>query len=295
MAARAHHRLALGFILPAATVVVFVYLFPMLFGAYLAVHHVTPAGNVVFVGGGNFTLLGQDPVFWRALANTGLWLFLVTGGSMALAFGSALLLQESFRGRGLCRVLTTVPWMIPTAVAVVIWGMIFQGQSGILNYLLTLVTGVEAMRYTAWLGNPATSLFAAMVVRIWKVFPFYGLTILAAMQAVPRDSYEAAHLDGATYLQRVRYITLPAIRPVLAVLVLLNFLWTFRSFEYVWILTHGGPIHSSEVLPTYLYYIAFEMFLTGRGSAIGLIMFAIILAFALAYLRLLRVGQEEPV
>lgn len=290
---RTDHRLALCFLLPAAVVVLAVYLVPMLVAAYLSVHHVTPAGHKVMVGARNFRLLRADPVFWTALTNTGLWLVLVTGATMVLAFVSALLLNEAFRGRTVCRVLTTIPWMIPTAVAVVIWGMMFQGQSGLLNYVLSTVLGLERMRYYAWLGNTETSLLSAMVVRIWKVFPFYGLTILAAMQAVPRDLYEAASLDSATYVQRVRYITLPAIRPVLAILVLLNFLWTFRSFEYIWILTHGGPIHSSEVLPTYLYYVAFEMFLVGEGSAIGVIMFAIILVFALVYLRVLRVGREE--
>ncbi|MCA1648440.1 MAG: sugar ABC transporter permease [Chloroflexi bacterium] len=211
--------------------------------------------------------------------------------SFLIGLGTALLLNNRFRGRAVLRTIAIIPWPIPEVVAVMIWAWMFSADFGVINYFVSLV--VPGSGKVGWLSDPNFALPAVSMVTIWKQFPLATVMILAGLQHIPVDHYEAAAVDGANAGQRFRYITLPGLRHVNLVLVLLLVLYTFKRVTIIFVMTGGGPGRATETLPIQTYLQSFQFFDMGYASAIGTLMLTVAMSFTLLYLALTRRDPEQ--
>ena len=230
--------------------------------------------------------------FIGSLKNTLIWSITVVSFTTVISFSVALILNQRLIGRRLIRTLILLPWIVPTVTAATVWGLIFDARYGFLNYLLSQVLNIERFRNFGWLIDTRTSLFSVILVQIWKLFPYFTLAFLSGLQSIPEDLYEAAELDGASYLNKLRFITLPNMKPIFYVLLILNVMWTFKGFTIVYVLTKGGPYHSSEVIGVYAWLTSFFYNRPGLGSAVGVIIFIMLLLFARVYIKYFK-GKEQ--
>jgi ABC-type sugar transport system permease subunit len=225
-------------------------------------------------------------VVWQSLIWTVGVVSILTCISMALA----LALSEQFRGRGLARVLLLLPWATPVAIAVMVWRYIFNDQYGHLNALLRLLNLTN--RPIVWLGNPRLGFTANVAVEIWTAIPLMTLILMAGLQAIPEELYDAAALDGASGWKAFIHVTLPLVRPVLITGTLLFVIWTFNSFSTIWIMTKGGPIHTTDTLVTYTYKIAFQYQLFDQAMALAVFILIILLVFSVLYSHLYFIEES---
>jgi multiple sugar transport system permease protein len=205
--------------------------------------------------------------------------------------GMALLLNESFRGRGLVRAAVLVPWAIPTVVSSQMWRYIFNDRYGLFNFL---VFGRDTSRYIAPLAEPWLARAAIIFADVWKTSSFAALIILAGLQTIPDELYEAAEVDGASAWQKLRRITLPLLKPALLLALLFRTIDAFKVFDLVFVMTQGGPADATNVLQFYGYKKIFAEGMIGYGSAISVGVFLISLALALLYIRLIGARVLEP-
>jgi ABC-type sugar transport system permease subunit len=249
-----------------------------------------PLTRGTFIGARHYARLFEDRHFWRALGVTALYTGAVTGVAFGLGLATALALNTRLRGMGWGRALLSIPWALPSAIAAIVWLLLFQSSFGVLNYLLQAAGLVG--QPVQWLLRADTSLLAVIVVGIWKVVPFNMLVLLAGLQAIPAELYEAVGVDGGGRLARFRFVTWPGLRYVSTVALLLTGVHAFREFEQIYILTGGGPARATETLGVQAYVQAFRFFDFGYGSAIGVVMLAISLVSAFALVRAMRAGES---
>lgn len=228
----------------------------------------------------NYKLLMDDPSFWMTLGNTGTWVLVVVSLQYLLGLGTALLLNEKYFGRSLARSLVLIPWVIPTIAGTLTWQWIFDYQYGLLNYLLRAL-GLQGIN---WLGSTQFSLVSCMITAIWKAAPFVTMILLAALQSIDVQLYEAADIDGATVFQKFWRITLPGIKTVTITCLIMRTIWTFNQFDIVSIMTNGGPANSSMILPVYTYLTAFSFNQLNYAAAIACTGILLILPIAIAYI-----------
>jgi multiple sugar transport system permease protein len=257
----------------------------------LAFQRLTPydaPGDAVWVGLQNFRDVFANPQTGRSALNTVFWLTavtvairLVTGMALALLLQSPVL--ERWKLRGVCRTLVLVPWMIPPVVAVASWKWLLDANNGVLNQVL-VQTGVVD-HGIPFLAQTSTVWWSVVAILVWRELPFVVIVLMAGLQGIPKEQYEAASLDAVNRWQSFRFITVPNLRPVLTVIVLMTVIQTFNNFVYVWLSTGGGPGTYTQVLATQLYSAAFVSNSLGEGAAIGLLMSAVMAVFALVYLR----------
>lgn len=280
MTARREHLSRYALLLPAVLFVTGIALVPVLFTVWLSFRRQLPIFGVSeFVALENYRFLLGDARFWQALAHTAYFVALSVPLEVALGLGFALLLHQKFPGRGAARALVLVPWAVPTVVAARFWEWIFNGDFGVLNYLLG--TRIN------WLGDPAWALHAAILADVWKTTPFVVLLLLAGLQVIPEDLYRAARIDGAGAWQLFRHVTLPLLRPVLLLVLLFRTMDAARIFDLVFVLTGGGPANTSETLVVYTYKTLYRTLQFGYGSALAVATFLFVFALSLVYLRLL--------
>ena len=241
-----------------------------------------------FVGFGNYAALARDPLFWQALRNTALYSLYVPV-SMALALGAALLLDQPLRGVRVLRAIVFLPTVVSYAAIAVVWQWIFNFDFGLLNYVLRSLhlTGVD------WLGDPRTALVAVMIVSAWVQIGYQMVIYLAGLQGIPGHLHEAARLDGAGGWDRFRYITLPLLRPVTVYLFVTGIIWSFQVFTLVYVMTEGGPVHSTDVLVYQIYQHAWEFRRMGYASAMSWVLFAILLAFTMLQWRVVSRKESD--
>ena len=239
-----------------------------------------------FVGWQNYLDLLADPVARHSLATTVIFVCVTVPLEVLLGLAVALVINEPFRGRGLLRAVVLVPWAIPSTVASQMWRFIFNDRYGLFNYFLF---GDRTELYLAPLADPQMALGAIMVADVWKTTPFAALIILAGLQAVPDEIYEAASVDGAGAWQKFRRITLPMIQPAILLAFLFRTIDALRVFDLVFVLTQGGPADSTNVLQFYGYKKSFAEGMVGAGSAVSVLVFFLALLFALLYIRVLGV------
>ena len=243
-----------------------------------------------FIGLGNYVRLAQDPVFWLTLWNSFVWVF----GSIVLqfvaGFAAALLLHQAFRGRALVRMLALLPWIIPGVVVGLIWEWLYQPNYGVINDLLIRAGWLHDR--IAWLSSPDLAMAAVVVTNVWRGIPFFAIMLLAGLQAIPGELYEAAHVDGAGVLARFRHITLPLLRPIIVVATATRIIWTFNYADLIFVMTSGGPANATQITSTYTLLQAYANLDFGYAAALSVVLLLVMLAFTAAYLRLTR-GVEE--
>jgi multiple sugar transport system permease protein len=276
---------------PAMLVMALLFLFPAIYNVILAFQRLTPydaPGDAVWVGLQNFRDVFADPQTGRSALNTVFWLTAVTVAIRLVAgMALALLLQspvlERWKLRGVCRTLVLVPWMIPPVVAVASWKWLLDANNGVLNQVLVQTGLVD--NGIPFLAQTSTVWWSVVAILVWRELPFVVIVLMAGLQGIPKEQYEAASLDAVNRWQLFRFITVPNLRPVLTVIVLMTVIQTFNNFVYVWLATGGGPGTYTQVLATQLYSAAFVSNSLGEGAAIGLLMSAVMAVFALVYLR----------
>lgn len=290
---RSPQRLAVLFIVPSFVFVALFSLFPIVESFRLSFYRMIltlPWLGRKMVGWENYTDLLTDPVALASMRTTLIFIGVTIPLELLVGLGIALVLNESFRGRGLLRAIVLIPWAIPTVVASQMWRFIFNDRYGLVNFLLF---GTDTSRYVAPLADPYFALAAIIVAEIWKTTPFAALIVLAGLQSIPEDLYEAASVDGATSWQKFRHVTLPLLKPALLLALLFRTIDALRVFDLVYVMTQGGPADATNVLQFYGYKKTFGEGMIGYGSAIAATVFLMSLVLALAYLRAFRSSRAD--
>lgn len=278
------------FILPILLLHLLVVAYPSLSAVYYAMTDWSGMGKATFVGFENFRrLFTDDPDFLGALKNNFIWLAFFLTVPFALALFAASLLAQVKRGALFYRLALFIPYILPSVVTASIWRNLLSPKNGVGAQLAE--AGIPGLDI-AFLGRSDTALLSIAFVDNWHYWGFLMILFLTAMQAIPRDLYDAAKIDGANRWQLTRYVTLPGIRPTILFMLMMTAIWSFLVFEYIWILTQGGPAGSSEVLGTLVYKQAFNNFEAGYGAAIGLTMSAFAGGIILVFIILRRLGWE---
>ncbi len=236
----------------------------------------------------NYARLLDTTGFWQAVRVSIAYVVISVVCSLLIGFGTALLLNQRFKGRTLARMLAVLPWAVPPVVAVNIWWWILDPSYGMLNWVL-LRLGLIAQPVN-WIASPEPALAAVSMVTVWKGYPFFVVMLLAGLQAIPQDLYDAGAVDGASPVAVFRHITLPALRGVLSLATLLTVLWVFREFTIIWVLTAGGPIRATETLAIMTYREAFANFRMGLAAAIGAVTLLISTVTSIFFIR--QAGRE---
>jgi multiple sugar transport system permease protein len=289
----------LGAVLLAPSAIVFLVLlvFPLAYGIYTSFFQIDildlATGGGTFVGFENYLWLLGSAEFWHALKTSTIYAGIVVTLQLVLGTGVALLLHQGFRGRAFVRGLVLFPYMMPVVAVILVWLLLYNALFGVINYLLFSIGVIPRIDAIAWLSHPDSAFVGVVLVAVWKYFPFVVVIVLARLQVIPQDLYEAARIDGAGAWSRFVDITLKEIRDVLIVVALLRTIFMFNNFEVVFLLTHGGPLKATLTLPILVYETALEGDRSfGRGSAIAVVMFVILMVAMTVYFRFLR--REEP-
>ena len=284
----------LGIALIAPTVLIFcaVIAYPLLSAIYLSLFSIyTPTLQGHWVGAANYGSLLAEAAFWRSLGATLIW----TVGTLSLQIVAgvliALLLHQNILFRSLARSLILFPYFVSTVVAVLVWRWLFNDLYGILNHLL-VASGLVDMPID-WLGQMPNAMISVILVGTWKYFPFVVIAVLARLQSIPEHLYEAATIDGANAWARFWDVTLPELRAVLLVVLLLRTIWDFKEFDLIYLLTGGGPLTSTLTLPLLVYKESFGLNEMGKASAYAVAMMLVMLVFMTIYLRRARRGGEQ--
>jgi ABC-type sugar transport system permease subunit len=280
---------AYALVLPAVAVVVGLIAYPFLFAIYVSFTDRLVGTQGQWVGFANFAYLAQAPAFQASIANT--ILIVVVSGALKLAIGLglALLVNQRLPGRGVIRSVLLLPWAMPAFVAFLTWRVLYQPIGGGLNLILTQ-TGIWP-HVVDWLGSKGTAMPAVIAAATWRGFPFWFVSILAALQHVPQELYEAAKVDGASAWQRFWNVTEPGIRPVVIVTILLSSIWTANSFEHVWLLTQGGPSDATMVFPV-LAYFGMQTQRLGEAAAVSIAMLPVLAILVFAATSMMQKSED---
>ena len=284
----ARHRESLAawaMVTPALFVTMVFALYPILDSLWLSLHHIfvgIPALGHSFIGLDNYLALLRDPAAHQAFFNTLAFVVLSTLLELACGLVIALVIHERFGGRGLVRAAILIPWAVPTVVASQLWRYIFNDQYGFANLLLF---GDRVTEYVPWLAYPGFAFGIMVLADVWKTSSFAALLVLAGLQVIPDDLYDAARVDGAGRWQRFWHITLPLLKPALLLALLFRTMDAFRVFDLVFVMTQGGPGDATQVLQFYGYQTLFTEGRLGYGSAVSVAVFLMILSLSLVYLR----------
>ncbi len=273
------------FLAPALLVTAAVVLLPVAQTAWLSLQDylLYEPDAATFIGLRNFSAILADPVFWISLQHSAVWIVGVVGLQFLIGLAAALLLNESFWWRGLARALVVVPWALPSVIIGLMWTWMYDYNLGVFNDILMRTGLVDAP--IAWLARPDLALPAIMLALIWQGFPFFAVTILAGLQTVPAELYEAAEIDGANRRQVLFRITLPAIADVIATALLLRTIWVANSLDVILVMTGGGPGYATHTLPLYAFIRAYSGMEFGYASALALILTALLIVVVWLYVR----------
>ncbi|MBW7883535.1 MAG: sugar ABC transporter permease [Caldilineaceae bacterium] len=276
-------------LLPALLILFFFFLWPALYNFILSLQSISLfelAKGGKWVGVRNYVEMVQDPLTRLTLTNTIFWLTLMTVGlRLVLGLGFAQLLNNAaltrWRLMWLARALVLIPWVTPPVVAVAAWKWMLHPRFGAVNQILLQLGLID--EGIPFLVKTSTVWWAIVAIVVWRELPFVIISLLAGLQSIPQDLYDAARVDGASELRVYRHVTLPLLRPVLVVITLLTTIWTYNNFVYVWLTTQGGPGNFTHVLATQMYTEAFTNYRLGYGAAVGVLMSVTMLLFSIVY------------
>jgi multiple sugar transport system permease protein len=261
--------------------------YPFFYGIWLSLMNRPVASEGTFVGLANYVAAWHDPVFWQVVLNTFVYTAVATVLKMVGGLGLALVMNQDFRFKNLTRALLLLPFIVPTVLSTIAWQWIFDPAFSVVNWTL-IATGLISPPGPSWLGNPHLAMGSLILVNVWRGLPFYAITLLAGLQTISPELYEAATIDGAGAWGRFRYVTLPLMKPIIFIVTMFSVIFTFADFQLIYVLTHGGPANATQVFATYAFDIAMLGGQFGQGAAIALTMVPplalIILAMAI-YMR----------
>ena len=280
-------------ITPVVFFMLFFFAYPLLRVFWLSLQHYNPSKPYIsgFAGLANFQTLFSKRVFYQALENSVRWVFYEV--TLQLLFGLiiALALNTSFKGRGACRVIVFIPWALSGVLTATLWSLIFNEHMGALNALLQRI-GLLG-KGIAWVGNKNVVFGSVVVAELWRGIPFFAISMLASMQNISTDLYEAADIDGCSSLRKVFSITLPLLKEQIVLTTLLRTVWEFNSVDLIYSLTGGGPAGMTTTLSIYIADQAIRTNNYGYGSAVSVISFLILTVFAVIYMRVTKFSKEE--
>ena len=249
------------------------------------------SGDAPFIGLDNFREVFADPTFWPAVIHTGIFVVVSIAFQYGIGLALAVFFNNNFRLSSTLRALFLVPWLLPMIVSASTWSWMLNSDSGVVNTALNAF-GLPDIN---WLTSPTWSLVAVILANIWIGIPFNLVILYSGLQNIPDNLFEAASLDGASGWQTFRHVTLPLLKPVSAITLLLGFVYTLKVFDIIWIMTRGGPGTSSTTLSTWSYQLGFGSLLPhfGPGAAVGNLLIVVALAFGLLYIRFQRVEADR--
>jgi multiple sugar transport system permease protein len=282
-------RFAYFLILPSLILITLLNLVPIIEGVIVSFqnHNLIRPNPDAFVGFKHYyRALFEEDEFWGSLGKTVIWTVGSVVGGYVLGLSLALLLNLNIKARGFFRALFLLPWVIPDVCTALLWKWLYQDEFGIINFMLAKFGLIQ--QPILWLADTHLAMPAVIFVQIWKLYPVMFIVLLAALQNVPGELLEAAKIDGASAVQRFWHVILPLIRPTSVIITLLASIWTFQSFDLVYLLTGGGPADSTQILPTLMYEKAFWGSQLGYAAAIGMLMLLCLLVISIFYLLIYR-------
>jgi multiple sugar transport system permease protein len=246
----------------------------------------------IFIGLANYTeLLTRDARFWTVVRNSFVFTFFSIVGKLIIGMVLAVVLNQPLKARSFFRGWLLLPWIAPSLVVTLTWRWMLDGSTGIINFVLMSLHLTK--NPISWLGNTSTAMGSIVAVDIWRGFPFFAVTLLAGMQAIPGELYEAATVDGASNWHKFRYITLPGLRTVILIVTLLSTIWTFNEFQIVYVLTGGGPNFATHIFATYTFSLGFQSSRLGYAVAVSVMLVPILVAIILLLAPLMLRSEDE--
>jgi multiple sugar transport system permease protein len=288
LAERNERKTARFMLAPTLVLLLGIGVYPILSSIWLSFHRLILVFHEQrFIGADNYAFLVRDARFWSALGHTAYFTFVSVAGELVLGLAFALLLHARPPWQSLLRTAILVPWAVPTVVSAKMWAWFFHRDDG-------LLLGAFSFSDIDWLGTPGYAMHAAIVVDVWKTTPFVTLLLWAGLVGIPQALYEAAAIDGASAVRAFLVITLPLLRRILALTVLLRALDAFRVFDVVYVLTEGGPANTTETLSIYAYKTLMRSGDFGYGSALSVVTFFCVLGLGLLYFRFIGRDEARP-
>ena len=278
--------LAYAFIAPAFFLLLFLVAYPFALSLWFSLSDARVGETGVFIGLDNFRRLLASDIFRQTLQNSLVFTAAALGAKTVFGMALALLLFRIGRFKRLIRGAVLLPFIVPTALSTLVWWWMFEPLYSVVNWTLKALHVVN--RDIPWLPDPYLAMFTVVLVNTWRGLPFFAITILAGLVAIPREMYEAAESDGAGPVARFWYVTLPLLKPVLAVVILFSAIFTLADFNIVYVLTKGGPINMTHLFATYSFQLGLQGGQIGQGAAVSLFLFPILLAVVISQLRLVR-------
>ncbi|MCM3728061.1 sugar ABC transporter permease [Neobacillus cucumis] len=281
------------FILPSTLMIVTFLFYPIgtVFYYSLQNYDVSAPFYNGFAGLDNFKkIFTDDKLFLPSLLNTLKWVVSQVGLQLVFGLAAALLLNQKFRFRGIVRAAAFVPWAISGVLASVMWSLMYNEHMGVINDLLMKLGIISENK--AWLADSGTAFIAVIIAELWRGIPFFAITLLASLQSIPEELYEAAKVDGAGRIKSFWHVTLPQLKNTIVLTTLLRVIWEFNNVDLLFNLTGGGPAHSTTTLTMYIAEQAVHGSNFGYGSALTVVAFGILFIFAAVYLRITRYERE---
>lgn len=282
---RSEQRLYLLFLLPLIVLLAGLTLYPIGYSIYTSftnLHLARPNLSVRFVGFDNYATMLRSELFWQVFRNTLVMVAGAVGAQFVLGFLLALLLDRELPGIGIVRTILLLPLMVTPVVGALVWSLMLNPSTGVINYFLISLGWSQP---PVWLGSGPLAMLSIIVVDAWQWTPFVMLLLLAGLQGIPKEFYEAAELDGASYWQRVWHIMLPVLTPLIGVVLLLRTMDAFKIFDKIYILTAGGPGSATETVAFHAYRQGFGFFRMGYASAISMVLLVVVLIVSVLLIR----------
>ena len=281
--------------IPAFLFVILFLYFPLAKGVVMAFqnYNMFDLTNLHFIGLDNFKAIITDPYtnFWQILWNTLIWLVFSLAFQFLFGFTLALLLKKPFAGRGIYSGLVFYTWALSGFAIGLIWSWLFNGQFGLFNDILIRLSIIDSP--LGFLSTPKLAMMSVIITNIWYGVPFFGIMLLAALQSVPNELYEASTLDGCGAVKQLFYVTIPYIKPTIVSTILLRTMWIVNYPDIIYAMTNGGPVNSTNILATQMINEVFKQYDYGQGSAFGVVIMLILFIYSVIYLRLTKSSEDS--
>lgn len=290
-----YDNVGLLFVLPALLYMLIFVGYPIVSNIILSMQNVTvrnlSKGVKKFVGLDNYIKLFGDEVFVKSIGNTLLFTVACLIVQFIIGFALAVFFNKGFKFSKAVRGILMIPWMMPMTVTALIFKFMFATDVGIINFFLRNLGIISAN--IEWLTTPGTAMAAVIIANIWIGIPFNTILIATGLTTIPTDLYESASIDGADGFQRFWKITVPLLKPTIESVLVLGFIYTFKVYDLIYVMTSGGPVNSTHLLSTYSYKLSFELFQYSKGSAVANVLLLILLAVGIIYLKITLKGEDE--